>query len=118
MNAEERRNVVVGQEGMALQLAANFGTEGGVQRIHCLIDGMANALVRLEGAEAASRYVFALGDRVAGGLREPTDFRALPAPASAEPVPAPKPVPVSPKRGPAYVLGFLHGLIVASVWRL
>jgi hypothetical protein len=79
MTPADRRAIILQQEGAALNAAGMMGDDG-AERTRCLIDGLANALVRIDGTEAAAGYLFALSDRVAGGLRDPTDYRALPAP--------------------------------------
>jgi hypothetical protein len=54
----------------------------------CIADGAVNTIVRLKGNEHASIFAFALADRVAGGLRQPTELHVM---AVAKPTPAPAP---------------------------
>lgn len=112
MTPDQRRAIVIANEGNAPTSVGHHGPDGAAEFTRLTIDGLLNALIRIEGAEAASTYVFALADRVCGGLREPTDFRApqlaLPVAAIAE---APK--PSRSKWWSAYVVGFAHALVLA-----
>jgi hypothetical protein len=115
-------------EGAVLQLAGTHGMPAARAYAHNVADGVFNALIRIEGAEAAAAFAFALSDRVAGGLRVPTDWRAaareaapLPEPASVTPVTAAPSVPshVAPEvlRGAAGLVGiaFAGGLVTGVV---
>lgn len=129
MTPDQRRAIVIANEGNALSSAGHHGPEGAAEFTRLTIDGLMNALVRLEGAESAAAYSFALGDRVAGGLREPTDWRSPIAPVA----PATKAedaqaetlrvlVLRSIRTFPwhIYVLGLLHGAIALALslsWR-
>jgi hypothetical protein len=49
------------------------GRKHAIEHAECVIDGAMNALVRLQGAEVTAHFAFALSDRVAAGLRQPTE---------------------------------------------
>lgn len=118
-----RRAIVMQAEGAALHGVGAYGADQQAELIRLQIDGLFNALVRIEGPEAAAKYAFAMSDRVAGGLREPTDFR-LPKPVLLQPAP---PTPYDPqdvappKPDPkwwhptAWRWGFLHGVLVGAL---
>lgn len=128
MSPADRRRVMLHQEGSALTNVAHHGTDMAAEYARATMDGLANALMRLEGVESAAGYLFALGDRVAGNLREPTDFRApamaLPPPPDTEPPPSIEPRPYGWRDAfkltwtptlTAYLLGALHGALLAFV---
>lgn len=115
MTPEERKASVIQFEGQMLQMAGNFGARGSEQ-IRLIIDGAMNAIIRSEGAEAAAEFAFAVSDRVAGGLRMPTDI-ALPKPAPAKTVEAA--VTLTAERRPRqirfssiFLIGWLCGFAV------
>lgn len=91
LNAEERRNIVLQAEGQALFQAGQSSVDHGADLARLQIDGLVNALIRMEGAEKTAAYVFALSDRCAGGLRMPTDFQMpVVAPAADTALPEPR----------------------------
>jgi hypothetical protein len=67
-----RKRHVLMYEGRALSDTGTHGQETAIEFAHCAIDGIINALIRVERSAAAARYAFALADRVVGGIREPT----------------------------------------------
>lgn len=115
-----RQRIMLHQEGITL---GNVGTNGAditCAIARCQIDGIANALIRMQGAEQTASFVFALSDRVSGGVRDVTDY--LPpflggeAKAAAEPPPIPaEPALASRRRSPDFAYGFLWGLIAMLV---
>lgn len=113
-------------EGQTLQLAAASGKDAAADYARGAVDGYINALIRLNGADDASRFSFALADRVVSGVRLPT---AWPIPKLEEvsikiAVPPPTPVverpapPEAPRAGHGYwttfSIGFSAGVIVTS----
>lgn len=74
------RQTTIGHEGQILAQVTTVGVDAAGQLARCFADGAVNALIRIEGVEAAAHYAFALSDRVAGGLKEPTTI-FLPTPA-------------------------------------
>lgn len=101
-------------EGQLLHIAGNSGEETGIAVAKDMIDGATNALVRLEGAQAAAEFAFALSDRVVAKVGV-TTATLLPAPAPPSIVPAPA-KPESSRMGFWYIficgwaLGFIVGL--------
>lgn len=115
---ETRRQIVLGYEGHALGIAGGQGVDSAADLARCQIDGAMNALVRMVGPEEAAKYALALGDRVAGGLREPT---ALPwlvlAPVATE-IPRTELATAPPKRMSFWVifgLGWVFGFIAGAM---
>jgi hypothetical protein len=90
MDAKTREQLVMMYEGMALNRCGCIGAAVAAEETRCAIDGMANALVRMHGREEAAEYLFALADRIVGGLKTPTAWRgadcreAAPVPSRAE----------------------------------
>lgn len=74
MTPEGRRHVMLSHEGQVLTMTASYGVEGAAEHTRCVVDGCFNALIRMEGPEAAAQYAFALADRVVGRVKEPTAF--------------------------------------------
>ena len=72
LTQSQKDQVMAGNEGQILVMSSNCGAEYAGQMARCSIDGAMNAIVRLEGAECAALFAFALSDRVAGGLRTTT----------------------------------------------
>jgi hypothetical protein len=112
LSKEQRRAIVATQEGTALSSVGQYGLDQAAEFARCQIDGLFNAVIRIEGAEVASRFAFALADRIAGGLREPTEAILVnPAPALDIVPPAPRPPlkPFDPRS--RYWWGMLHGAL-------
>src|SRR3990167_4941270 len=74
-------SVLLQQEGQIVSIAGAHGKAFAGRLAREICDGTMNGLIRIEGREEAAGFVLALSDRVAGGLRAPTDFRSLIAPA-------------------------------------
>lgn len=111
LDQEQRTTIILHQEGAILANVSNCGADVACEVACCQIDGIANAMIRIQGAKDTAHFVFALSDRVAGGVRDETDFvpRFLldkPTPKDVEPVPQPAP----PRRLPDFYYGFLCGL--------
>ncbi len=83
LSSEYRRRIVMSSEGAAISAVGANGAEIQSEITRAQIDGLFNALIRIDGPEVAAGYAFTMGDRVAAGLREPTDFR-LPKPVLVE----------------------------------
>lgn len=116
LSSHARRNIVMSSEGMAIHMAGSNGSEMQADVTRAQIDGLFNALIRMEGRETAAGYAFTVGDRVAAGLREPTDFR-LPKLELVQPAPPPVPPPiVEPKpkwwHPTPWFWGFVYGVLV------
>jgi hypothetical protein len=119
MTPEQRSQVVLSHEGQALNLAGCHGISEAGELSRCIVDGVMNALVRMDGPEETAKFAFALSDRVAGGLREPT---ALPAvkqivPPDREKPAQPSPAPPERRLGfwSIWVVAWIAGLIVGLV---
>jgi hypothetical protein len=76
MTPEQRAQMVIYYEGQSLSNVGQVGVIQAPEHARCIIDGNFNALIRMEGREAAAVYAFALADRVVGGLRAPNAIRA------------------------------------------
>lgn len=74
LDQETRHRTVRMQEGSILNVAGNSGDEYAVDCAKACIDGMANALIRIEGREKAAEFAFALCDRIVAGIRAPTEI--------------------------------------------
>jgi len=74
------------QEGSLIEYAGKAGKDVAGGHARAMIDGLANGLLRLEGAEACAPYFFALSDRVCGGVKALTVL----------PVPAAEPAAIDP----------------------
>ncbi len=105
---ELRTNMVLMYEGCALKAVGdNGGAEVACEIARCNIDGAFNALIRMEGAEAAAEYAFALADRVSGRIKAPTAWPPVLAPTVIEPA---KVAP--PKQRPGFWSTFLVGWLL------
>lgn len=124
MPDEMRRQIVIGCEGNALGNAGNQGVDFAADLARCQVDGNMNALVRMIGREEAAKYALALGDRVAGGLREPTALPWL-VPPKPEPLPDFPPADWSPEPAPApppkrmnfwtiFIIGWVFGFLTGA----
>lgn len=114
----KRREQVMIYEGQAINVAGRYGLEAGLYNARCCADGAMNALIRLGGVEDAAQYAFALADRVAGGIRAPTEFppKLAAAPAPVEVKPADPPKPARMRFFTIFIAGWLCGFYTA--WSL
>lgn len=78
LSEQDRHKVLISHEGQILAHVGTCGVEMTGDLARCYADGAINAIIRLEGAEAATRFAFALSDRAAGGLRGETLSFPLP----------------------------------------
>jgi hypothetical protein len=113
LSKQHRRVIMTTQEGNALSNVGSYGLDQAADIARCQIDGLFNAVIRIEGVESASRFAFALSDRVAGGLREPTEAILLrPAPSIEIDIQAFEPKPL-PQRS-SYWWGIFHGVLTGA----
>ena len=70
-----RQRIMIQQEG-AILVSVGVYSEPAVacEIARCQLDGITNALIRMQGAKETAAFVFALSDRVAGGVRDVTDY--------------------------------------------
>lgn len=112
-----RQRIMLHQEGAVLANVGNVGDTANACEIACCqLDGITNALIRMQGAEETAHFVFVLSDRVAGGVRDVTDCWS---PSAVEKVieHEPLPAPVKPeKRVPDFAYGFLCGLAAMATF--
>lgn len=121
MTPDQRHQMMLNYEGQCLTIAGNQGVEGACAVTRCYIDGAMNALVRMQGPEEASKFAFALCDRVAGGLRAPTAWPiALPSTVESTALKAVE-IAVQPPAKPSrklpliwWACGFVAGLFVGG----
>jgi len=128
-NDEARTQAVIHFEGHTLAFAGQHGLAVGREHAQCVIDGAANALVRMDGAKEAATYLYAVADRIVGGVREPTPLPAalLPAPAAVklihaieEVVEEPLPRLLQPPRPSPLIIAVSFALLIAVLvtpWR-
>ncbi len=110
MTPEEKRHSVLSHEGQVLASVQHYGPAHAGEIARCVADGAVNALIRIEGPEAAAKFCFALADRAVGGVYlEPT----------AGPIVVPPPRPHSQAKvwANGCIVGFVCGLIVAALGR-
>lgn len=70
-----RQRIMIQQEGAILASVGTYSEPAVACEIaRCQLDGISNALIRMQGAEQTAAFVFALSDRVAGGVRDVTDY--------------------------------------------
>lgn len=74
LSDENRQKVMFHSEGAVLASAGSAGSALACDIARCQIDGLANALIRIEGREETAHFVFALSDRVTGGMRDTTTY--------------------------------------------
>jgi hypothetical protein len=78
MTPEHKARYTMAHEGQAMVLVGEQGAEHAVAMGHCVVDGVMNAMIRLEGPEKAAEFAFALSDRVVGQIKTPTGPRIVP----------------------------------------
>ena len=70
-----RQRIMIQQEGAILASVGAYSEPAVACEIaRCQLDGISNALIRMQGAKETAHFVFALSDRVAGGVRDVTDY--------------------------------------------
>ena len=70
-----RQRIMIQQEGAILASVGAYSEPAVACEIaRCQLDGITNALIRMQGAKETAAFVFALSDRVAGGVRDVTDY--------------------------------------------
>lgn len=85
LSQTERELIVLQNEGSILHSCVHHGGKSRAGQVaRAVVDGVMNALIRLEGSKEAAAFAFVLADRVAGGVRAPT----AQAPLVEAPVPA------------------------------
>lgn len=124
---DQRRQIMLSVEGGFLERVGQLGEAVAAESARCTIDGIANALMRIEGPERAAEFTLALGDRMVGNIRTPTEMPlANPAPEKAAEKPAApeeRPIEQAPRKSRvwAYFWGFVHGAALAAyvlaVWK-
>ena len=122
MTPEARKDIVIAHEGQALMVVGSAGRGYAAEMAMAVTDGLMNALVRMEGSEAAAKFAFALADRVAGGVREPTNFQIVISPSPAVVVDESLRSRLRQLRPPKFcgfwwVAGLVAGLAIAAVLR-
>jgi hypothetical protein len=105
MTPDARELCMLNHEGQTLHMAGSHGKEYAIDVAHCVVDGIMNALIKIEGPEAAAQFAFALSDRVVGRVRLPSMGEKLP-----EPLPRQVPPPI-----PASTWAWAHGCLVGFV---
>jgi hypothetical protein len=109
---------MIQQEGAILASVGSYSDASVTCEIaRCQLDGIANALIWMQGAKETAAFVFALSDRVAGGVRDVTDCW------SPVPVKVIEHEPVEPAKGfrraakalDRFYYGFLCGMAVMVV---
>jgi hypothetical protein len=100
-----RHQFMLSNEAFVINNAANADAETAVDVAQGVIDGCANGMVRLQGLKPTAEFLFALADRVVGGVLQPTESKI------SEPF-DPGPLKLKPlpwwERAP-YAWGVMHG---------
>lgn len=115
-----RQRIMLQQEGVVLSSVGTYSDAAIACEIaRCRLDGISNALIRMQGAKETASFVFALSDRVAGGVRDVTDhwspsIKVIEQEAAAA-APAPPPAVARTERVTDFYYGFLCGLAVMIV---
>lgn len=119
---DQRRSLSLQFEGNVLNCAGHHDPSTACQVGRAQIDGIVNGLIRLEGAEPVTGFLFAVADRAAGGLRQPTGI----APPAHDRAPAVEEVLTLKTPAPwyerlSYGWGIAHGAVIAILvvnwWR-
>ncbi len=106
---DQRQGWVARYEGNCISNADNAGLNEAGAHAECVVDGAMNALIRLRGREEATIFAFAVADRIAGGLRVPTE---LIFPKPPVPRPAVQPPAISSEKFGWFCFGILAALMV------
>jgi len=72
MTQIDHKRIMLGNEGHVIEFAGNHGEPAASEYARAAIDGLFNALVRLEKPEEVAAFAFALADRVVGRVKAPT----------------------------------------------
>lgn len=113
LDHEVRQRIILQQEGAVLASISSYATPVACEIARCQIDGIANALIRIDGAEETAQYIFALSDRVAVGCRAHTAY--LPTCMMEGPVKLLEEPPKQQQPGAQFAWGFLCGLAVMTI---
>jgi hypothetical protein len=105
---EQRKQMVLSQEGILLQQAGNIGTPLAIEVGRATVDGAINALLRMQGPVDTTEFLFAAADRAAGGIKDPT-------PCAIRPPYQPPELGTGRAWAPApgYASGIAHGFLIA-----
>jgi len=118
MNPDSRELCMMNHEGQTLQMAGSHGKEHAVEIAHCVVDGVMNALIKIEGPEAAAQFAFALSDRVVGRVRLPSLGEKVPEPPEPPARQTPPPIAASTwSWAHGCLVGFVAGVIVGLYGR-
>jgi len=115
---EQRRAAMLQIEGAVIQIAGNTNADFAVAQSRANVDGLVNAMLRLSGPVETTEFLFAVVDRAAGGLKQPT---ALVLPVAFDPGTIKlRPTPWYERLG--YSVGVAHGVLIAMalvalLWR-
>lgn len=112
LDHDVRQRIILQQEGAVLASISSYATPVACEIARCQIDGIANALIRIDGAEETAQYIFALSDRVAVGCRSHTAY--LPTCLMEGPVKLEQPSK-QPQNLAQFAWGFLCGLAVMTM---
>jgi hypothetical protein len=113
--ADNNSRIVLMYEGQLLNDAGVNGDSHSAHLAHCMIDGAFNALIRIEGVDAAASFSFAVSDRVVGRIKAPTTW-SLPKMNEnppVEPVPPSSPPPRQYSFWAIFAIGWCLGLMTA-----
>lgn len=102
---------VLSFEGQLLHIAGNAGNEEGAACARDMMDGAANALLRLEGPVDAAKFTFLLSDRVVARVRTSTEC----APPLPDAAPLPKLINTAMSFWAVYWQGWAMGAIVGAI---
>lgn len=113
----DHRSIMFQIEGQCIQHAAARDRVDGAAFSRAVADGAINALIRVDGREAAAEYAAQMSDRVLMGIRTQTDYPPV-AVRDAVEMPAPPPVKNQPMRFfSIFVAGWLCGFYTGWVAR-
>jgi len=116
LDEAHRQRIMLQQEGAILAMVGSCDKITTCEVARCQIDGITNALIRMEGAEETAHFVFALSDRVSGGLRDVTDYLP-PFLVGEERIEEHAPI-VRQNRVPDFAYGFLCGLAAMATFTM
>lgn len=121
LTPDSKAKTMLFQEGAVLQFAGNYGRPAAGEYARSVADGCVNAIVRIEGPEAAAGFAFAMADRVTGNVKALTVWSPAASLDAPEP-PPPDPVPVavvgdppSLSRSGVIVIEASHAVLIATV---